>query len=66
MENEKSFFKRIHTDRFKWYDEVLIIFLIAFFFMEIVGGIVSAAVTKPLDGLSLYCFLHWSKETDQS
>ena len=51
MENEKSFFKRIHTDRFKWYDEVLIIFLIAFFFMEIVGGIVSAAVTKPLDGL---------------
>ena len=51
MENEKSFFKRIHTDRFKWYDEVLIIFLIAFFFMEIVGGIVSSAVTKPLAGL---------------
>ncbi len=30
MENEKSIFKRIHTDRFKWYDEVLIMILLAF------------------------------------
>ena len=47
----KDFFKRIHTDNFRWYDFSLISLVLAYFFLEI-GNIFGAIITLSIEGFA--------------
>ena len=45
----KTFFNKIHTDSFRWYDEILIVLLLAAAMMIICGQIIGALVIAPFN-----------------
>ena len=49
MQKAKSFFKKIHTDMFKWTDEALIVMLVAALIV-IFGTGAGSLLTKPFEG----------------
>ena len=47
----KTFFKKIHTENFRWYDEAIIVMLFATFMMLICGQIMGGLVEAPFANL---------------
>ena len=47
----KTFFKKIHTENFRWYDEVILVMLFATFMMLICGQIMGGLVEAPFVNL---------------
>ena len=47
----KTFFKKIHTENFRWYDEVILVMLFATFMMLICGQIMGGLVEAPFANL---------------
>ena len=47
----KTFFKKIHTENFRWYDEVILVMLFATFMMLICGQIMGGLVEVPFTHL---------------
>ena len=47
----KTFFKKIHTENFRWYDEAIIVMLFATFMMLICGQIMGGLVESPFTRL---------------
>lgn len=45
----KTFFKKIHTESFRWYDEILIVLMLAAAMMIICGQIIGALVIAPFN-----------------
>ncbi|WP_051538343.1 CPBP family intramembrane glutamic endopeptidase [Butyrivibrio proteoclasticus] len=52
MEEKKSIFKRIHTEKFKWFDAVIILYIITFLVMQFVGSALALLmVYQPFEDL---------------
>ena len=47
----KTFFKKIHTDNFRWYDEAILVMLFATFMMLICGQIMGGVMQSPFTHL---------------